>query len=101
MEAGSRLGGRVQTVQVKQKELLKGKKGKRIMKYFPYQSSKLSRERPVDVGAHWVGRTQHRVMELARQFGLGLRSQYLKGTKVMQVWAHSTHTVHSNDVEFM
>lgn len=63
VEAGSRLGGRVQTV----------------------QSSKLSRERPVDVGAHWVGRTQHRVMELARQFGLGLRSQYLKGTKVMQV----------------
>ena len=65
------------------------------MKYFPYQSSKLSRERPVDVGAHWVGRTQHRVMELARQFGLGLRSQYLQGTKVMQVWAHSTHTGHS------
>ena len=41
----------------------------------------------MDVGAHWVGRTQHRVMELARQFGLGLRSQYLKGTKVMQVQA--------------
>merc|ERR1719282_519348 len=63
LEADSRLGGRVQTV----------------------KSSKLSTERPVDVGAHWVGVTQHRVMDLARQFGLGRRTQYLKGTKVMQV----------------
>ena len=55
----------------------------------------------MDVGAHWVGRTQHRVMELARQFGLGLRSQYLKGTKVMQVRAHSTDTLLQDyDVEF-
>ena len=49
------------------------------------QSSKLSTERQVDVGAHWVGRTQHRVMDLVQQFGLGLRPQYLRGTKVMQV----------------
>jgi len=63
LEAGSRLGGRVQTV----------------------KSSKLSTERRVDVGAHWVGATQHRVTELARQLGLGLRTQYLRGTKVMQL----------------
>ena len=55
------------------------------MTYFSVQSSKLSTERPVDVGAHWVGVTQHRVMDLARQFGLGRRTQYLRGTKVMQV----------------
>ena len=55
--------------------------------YFSVQSSKLSTERPVDVGAHWVGVTQHRVMDLAKQFGLGRRTQYLRGTKVMQVWS--------------
>ena len=57
--------------------------------YFSIQSSKLSTERPVDVGAHWVGVTQHRVMDLAKQFGLGRRTQYLRGTKVMQVRAYS------------
>ena len=30
------------------------------MTHFPVQSSKLSTERRVDVGAHWVGATQHR-----------------------------------------
>ena len=85
LEAGSRLGGRVQTVKA---GLINSNKHVGVT-YFSVQSSKLSTERPVDVGAHWVGVTQHRVMDLARQFGLGRRTQYLRGTKVMQVRAYS------------
>ena len=50
---------------------------------------------PVDLGAHWVGRTQTYVMDLVKRFNLGLRSQYLLGTKVMQVGDNRIRTYDS------
>ena len=59
LEADSRLGGRVLSVK--------------------------SGRRHFDLGAHWVGSTQSRVVGLVRQFNLGLRPQLLAGRKLMQV----------------
>ena len=33
----------------------------------------------VDLGAHWVGPTQRRVLALAKEFGVGVEKQYLDG----------------------
>ena len=55
LEAGARLGGRVETV-----------KGD-------------------DTGAHWVSRSQTRVMGLLSQYQLSVRSQHTLGTKMMQL----------------
>ena len=33
----------------------------------------------VDLGAHWVGPTQHRVLALAEEFGIEVEKQYLEG----------------------
>jgi monoamine oxidase len=37
----------------------------------------------VDLGAHWVGPTQHRVLALANEFGIEVEKQYLDGRHLL------------------
>ena len=69
LEADHRLGGRVESVK--------------------------SGGRHSDLGAHWVSSSQSRMVELVRQFNLGLRPQYLEGRKVMQVGDMKVRTYQS------
>jgi len=49
----------------------------------------------VDVGAHWVGRSQKYLMNLVTHFNLDLRTQWLQGTKVMQLSDNKVRTYNS------
>jgi monoamine oxidase len=39
----------------------------------------------VDFGAHWVGPTQHRMLALCEELGIGLEKQYLKGRHLLTI----------------